>query len=119
MRFEKAYIPHGGYWSTPFSRWQGSFAHLNAISFAAQMAVRALQEREIGPDAFDCLYLGLTVPQKHSFYGGPWLAGLIGAETITGPIFSQACAVQKRTPYLLPRSAGPRGQGRRRGLGLG
>ena len=43
MFFQKAYIPHGGYWSTPFSRWQGSFAHLNAVPFAAEIAVRALR----------------------------------------------------------------------------
>ena len=96
MFFQKAFIPHQGYWGTPFSRWQGSFAHLNAIPFAAKVSVRALQERDIQPDWFDTLYLGLTVPQKHSFYGGPWLAGLIGAETITGPIFSQACATGAR-----------------------
>jgi acetyl-CoA acetyltransferase family protein len=96
MFFERAFIPYGGYWSTPFSRWQGSYAHLNAVSFAAEITVRALQEREIEPDVFDSLYLGLTVPQKHSFYGGPWLAGLIGAETITGTIMSQACATGAR-----------------------
>ena len=96
MFFQKAFIPHRGYWSTPFSRWQGSFSHLNAIPFAAEITVRALQEREIEPQVFDSLYLGLTVPQKHSFYGSPWLAGLIGAETITGPIISQACATGAR-----------------------
>jgi acetyl-CoA acetyltransferase family protein len=96
MFFERAFIPYGGYWSTPFSRWQGSYAHLNAVSFAAEITVRALQEREIEPDVFDSLYLGLTVPQKHSFYGGPWLAGLIGAETMTGTIISQACATGAR-----------------------
>jgi len=96
MFFQKAFIPHRGYWSTPFSRWQGSFAHLNAIPFAAEIAVRALEEREIEPQVFDSLYLGLTVPQKHSFYGGPWLAGLIGAEAATGPIISQACATGAR-----------------------
>ena len=96
MFFQKAFIPHGGYWSTPFSRWQGSFAHLNAIPFAAKVAVRALQEREIEPSLFDGVHLGLTVPQKHSFYGGPWLAGLIGAETAPGPIISQACATGAR-----------------------
>jgi acetyl-CoA acetyltransferase len=96
MFFQKAYIPYGGYWSTPFSRWQESFAHLNAIPFAAEIAVRALAERDISPQIFDSLYLGLTVPQKHSFYGGPWLAGLIGAETISGSIISQACATGAR-----------------------
>ncbi len=96
MIFQKSYIPYGGYWSTPFSRWQGSFAHLNAVPFAGEIAIRALEEHEISPQIFDSLYLGLTVPQKHSFYGGPWLAGLIGADTITGPIISQACATGAR-----------------------
>jgi len=96
MPFRKAFIPYGGYWSTPFCRWQGSFAHLNTIPFAAEIARRALEEREISPKVFDRLLLGMTVPQKHSFYGGPWLAGLIGAEAITGPIISEACATGAR-----------------------
>jgi acetyl-CoA acetyltransferase len=96
MLFQKAYIPYGGYWSTPFCRWQGSFAHLNAVPFAAETAVRALHERGISPQVFDSLYLGLTVPQKHSFYGGPWMAGIVGAESITGPLISQACATGTR-----------------------
>jgi acetyl-CoA acetyltransferase len=100
MFFQKAYIPYGGYWSTPFCRWQGSFAHLNAIPFAAEIAVRALEERDISPQVFDSLYLGITVPQKHTFYGGPWLAGLIGAETITGPMIGQACATGARVMGL-------------------
>jgi acetyl-CoA acetyltransferase family protein len=96
MYFEKTYIPYGNYWSTPFCRWQGSFSHLNAVSFAAEITTLALKERDISPEVFDSLYLGLTVPQKHSFYGGPWLAGLIGAQAITGPIISQACATGAR-----------------------
>ena len=96
MHFEKAYIPHGAYWSTPFCRWQGSLAHLHAVPFAAEIAARALEERGISPQVFDSLYLGITVPQKHLFYGGPWLAGLIGAETATAPMISQACATGAR-----------------------
>jgi acetyl-CoA acetyltransferase family protein len=96
MFFQKTYIPYGNYWSTPFCRWQGSFAHLNAVSFAAEITTLALEERGISPKVFDSLHLGLTVPQKHSFYGGPWLAGLIGAETVTGPVISQACATGAR-----------------------
>jgi acetyl-CoA acetyltransferase family protein len=94
--FTKAFIPYGGYWSTPFCRWQGSFAHLNAVPFAAEIARRALEERGISPKVFDSVYLGITVPQKHSFYGGPWLAGLIGAESATGPMIGQACATGAR-----------------------
>jgi acetyl-CoA acetyltransferase len=100
MFFQKSYIPYGGYWSTPFCRWQGSFAHLNAVPFAADIAVRALEERDVSPQMFDGLYFGTTVPQMHSFYGGPWLAGLIGAETITGPMIGQACATGARLMAL-------------------
>jgi acetyl-CoA acetyltransferase len=96
MRFEGVYIPYGGYWSTPFSRWQGSFSHLHAMTFAAEVTRRALEERQIPVEALDALYLGLTVPQKHSFYGSPWFAGLLGAETLTGPTISQACATGAR-----------------------
>jgi acetyl-CoA acetyltransferase family protein len=96
MLFRKTYIPYGGYWSTPFCRWQGSYAHLNAVPFAAEIAVRALQERDISPRVFDTAYLGLTVPQQHSFYGTPWFSGLIGAESTTGPVISQACATGAR-----------------------
>jgi hypothetical protein len=31
----RAEIPYGAYWSTPFAKWQGSFAHLHGIQFAA------------------------------------------------------------------------------------
>ena len=92
MRFDKAYIPYGGYWSTPFCRWQGSLGHLHSLRFGADVAVRVLAERKISPEVFDGLFLGMTVPQQFSFYGAPWVAGLIGAPAITGPIISQACA---------------------------
>ena len=36
MRFEKVYIPYGGYWSTPFCKWQGSLSTFNAIELAGQ-----------------------------------------------------------------------------------
>jgi len=90
--FDKAYIPYGGYWSTPFCRWQGSFGHLHSLRFGAEVAVGALAERKISPEVLDGLFLGLTVPQQFSFYGAPWVAGLIGAPGITGPTIGQACA---------------------------
>jgi acetyl-CoA acetyltransferase len=100
MFFQKSYVPHGGYWSTPFCRWQGSFAHLNAVPFAAEIASRALREREIPPETFDGLYFGITVPQMHGFYGAPWLAALMGAGTLTGPMVGQACATGARMTAL-------------------
>jgi acetyl-CoA acetyltransferase family protein len=92
MSFKEAYIPYGGYWSTPFCRWQGSFANQHAIVFAAEITKRALEDRNIQPAEFDGLILGMTIPQPHCFYGAPWLSGMIGATGITGPIVSQACA---------------------------
>ncbi|HSF82968.1 MAG TPA: thiolase family protein [Anaerolineales bacterium] len=96
MALENVYIPYQGYWSTPFCKWQGSFANLHPVTFAADVARKALDERGISPETFTALYFGLTVPAKHSFYGAPWVAGLIGANEITGPVFSQACATSAR-----------------------
>ncbi len=92
MSFKKAYIPYGQYWSTPFSRWQMSFQNLHAIKFAAEITIQFLNERNISSKEFDQLIFGLTIPQLNCFYGGPWLASMIGAEVTTGPIISQACA---------------------------
>jgi acetyl-CoA acetyltransferase len=96
MQFDHVFIPYGAYWSTPFTRWQGNFAHLHPILFAADVARRALRERDITPEAFDALFLGMTVPAEHSFYGAPWLAGLIGATSVSGPTINQACATSAR-----------------------
>src|SRR5574341_144325 len=96
MAFQNAFIPYGGYWCTPFVRWQGNFASLHPVRFAGEIAVRALAERKIALQEFTGLYAGWTVPSRNSFYGAPWLAGLIGAPGITGPVFSQACATSAR-----------------------
>ncbi len=96
MQFENAYIPYGCYWSTPFSKWQGSFANLEPIPFAAQVAVRAMKERNLDPAIFDGSCLGWTIPSKHSFYGGPWAAALMGLDRVPAPILSQACATGVR-----------------------
>jgi acetyl-CoA acetyltransferase len=96
MKFQNVFIPYGGYWSSPFVRWQGTLANAHPILLAAETAKRALKERNIAPDIFDAVFLGMTVPQKHSFYGAPWLAAEIGATGVTGPILSQACATSAR-----------------------
>ena len=93
----KAEIPYGAYWSTPFARWQGSFANLHSIEFAAHVARLELAKRKIDPAGFDYGVLGFSVPQKHSFYGLPWLTGLIGASQAGGPTMMQACATGVRT----------------------
>jgi acetyl-CoA acetyltransferase len=92
----KAEIPYGCYWSTPFARWQGAFANLHSIQFAAHVVKNELTRRAIDPKVFDYGVLGFSVPQKHSFYGLPWLAGLAGAGQIGGPTLMQACATGVR-----------------------
>ena len=92
----RAEIPYGCYWSTPFARWQGAFAHLNALEFCAEVARRELAQRDIPAGAFDHGVLGFTVPQKHSFYGLPWVAGMAGLPHLPGPTIMQACATGVR-----------------------
>jgi len=91
-----AEIPYGAYWSTPFAKWQGSFANLHSVEFAAHVAKAELAKRHLAPSAFDYGVLGMTVPQKSSFYGLPWFMGLIGGRKVGGPTISQACATSVR-----------------------
>lgn len=92
----KAQIPYGAYWSTPFARWQGSYANLHALRFAAHVVRRELAARDIPAGIFEHGVLGLSVPQKHAFYGLPWLAGMAGLGHIGGPTLMQACATGVR-----------------------
>ena len=93
---ENVYIPYGGYWSTPFSKWQNSFRDLHAVKFAAHVAKDALQERDIDPDSFDHAVMGMTTPQESSFYGTPWLMNMIGNSNVPGTQVAQACATGAR-----------------------
>lgn len=117
MRFEKTFVPYGGYWSTPFVRWQGSLAQSHPVKLAAEVASRALAERGIEPTVFDSLFFGMTVPSPHSFYAAPWVAGMIGNPDISGPTIMQACATSAR---LIGQAAGEvdSEQGRRCILGI-
>jgi len=96
MALEQVFVPYGAYWSSPFCRWQGSLGEQNAIEIAARTAAAALRARGVAPEVLDSLILGYTVPQKHSFYGAPWLAGMLGAPGISGAMVGQACATSAR-----------------------
>jgi acetyl-CoA acetyltransferase family protein len=96
VKFEKTFVPYGGYWSTPFVRWQGSLSQPHPIELAAAVARRALQERRIDAGTFDALFFGMTVPSPRSFYAAPWAAALIGNPDISGPTIMQACATSAR-----------------------
>jgi acetyl-CoA acetyltransferase len=90
MRFDDAVIPLDAAWSSPFVRWQGPVAELSSLDVAAQVTERALRER--GAWEVDELVLGMTVPQRQSFYGAPTLAARLGLGAVSGPLIMQACA---------------------------
>ncbi|MBO0689433.1 MAG: thiolase family protein [Candidatus Dormibacteraeota bacterium] len=92
MEFENAAIPLGLAWSSPFVRWQGALAEVCSLDLAVDVTGRALADRGLRPDAFDRLVLGWTVPQPGMFYGAPTVAARLGAERLSGPMLSQACA---------------------------
>ena len=89
-------IPYGGYWSTPFARWQGSLAHLHSMEFAAHTTRQALADREVDGGEFDYGVLGMTIPQTSCFYGLPWVTAMAGLGHVAGPTVSQACATSAR-----------------------
>lgn len=96
MPLTKVFIPYGAYWSSPFCRWQGALSNESSIELVAKTAAQFLSDRGISPESFDGLHLGFTVPQLSSFYGAPWVAGMIGAPGITGANIAQACATSAR-----------------------
>ena len=105
MNHRDAAIPLGAAWSSPFVRWQGSLADINSIDLAAQVARDALERAHVDPARLDSLVLGITVPQKESFFGGPTLAAKIGAPDITGPMIAQACATSAKCVQAAAASA--------------
>src|SRR5262249_60313602 len=106
--FENLSIPYGGYWSPPFAKWQGSFANLHAMRFAAPAAKAALAKRKLPATVFDHAIFGTTTPQRSSFYGLPWLMTMIGNPSVGGTVVSQACATSAR---VLATAAGDIEQG--------
>ena len=95
----KVYIPYGGYYSSPFARWQGSFANDNAIVLGAETAKRWLAEKNWDPGMLDYLYLGTTVGQHYLFYGSTWAAHLMGAGHMPGVTLMQACSTSTTCIY--------------------
>ncbi len=79
------HIPYGVYWSTPFSRWQGSLSRLHSLRLLAWTARRELERRGIAPAALQSAVLGCSVPQQGGFYGLPWVTGMLGAPHLAGP----------------------------------
>ncbi|MCC6523011.1 MAG: thiolase family protein [Polyangiaceae bacterium] len=92
MPLERTFIPYGAYWSTPFCRWQGGLGGFHALELAARAGRAFFAAQKLGVEAFDGVALGTTVPQRHAFYGAPWVAAMLGMPGVTGPTIAQACA---------------------------
>ena len=88
----KAFIPYGGYYSSPFARWQGSMATAHAIKLSSATSKRWFAQKGWDPINIDYVLLGMTIGQPQWFYGSPWAAALLGAENSPGILISQACS---------------------------
>lgn len=99
MSLANVEIPYGAYWSTPFTKWQGTLQHLHSMRFAAWVAKRELAHRNIAPEMFDSGVLGLTINQHQSFYGAPWPLYEIGAKFAPGHTVNQVCATGVRSLF--------------------
>jgi acetyl-CoA acetyltransferase len=89
--YTKAFIPYRGYFSSPFSRWQGSLQNEHAIELVAATAKKWFAQKNFDPKMFDYLFLGKSITQRHSFYGAAWCAALMGNPDISGLLIAQAC----------------------------
>jgi acetyl-CoA acetyltransferase len=93
--FTKPYIPYGGYYSTPFCRWQGSMQYDNAVSLGATTARRwFLEKRKIDPTVIDYLFFGSTVAQNHWFCSHNWAGAMLTDDKkfVPGLFVNQACS---------------------------
>ncbi|HVN97765.1 MAG TPA: thiolase family protein [Syntrophorhabdaceae bacterium] len=94
-RYTKAYIPYGGYYSTPFSRWQGGMQYDNAIELGANTARRwFLEKLKRDPVAIDYLFVGSTVAQNHWFCAHNWAGAMLTDDKkfVPGLFVNQACS---------------------------
>lgn len=101
-----AFIPYGSYWSTPFAKWQGALANLNSIRLAAAVGRPWLEARPAARERIDLGILGITNIQHGSFYGLPWLTGMLGLESVPGPTVQQACATSARVLQMAAQEIG-------------
>ena len=95
----KAFIPYRGYYSTPFTRWQGGLANEHSIQLGAKTSKRFFEAKDWNPLDIQYVLVGSTVYQKQWFYGGPWAAALMGATEAPGVLINQACSTSTFAIY--------------------
>jgi acetyl-CoA acetyltransferase family protein len=98
----KAYIPYGGYYSSPFCRWQGKMANENAVVVGADTAKRWFASRKLDPTVVEYLYYGITVAQHYMFHSHNWAAAMLvdGKKDLPGLMINQACTTSTTCIHL-------------------
>ena len=98
----KAFIPYKGYYSSPFSRWQGSMANENAIELGAKTARNWMLASKIDPKILDYMYYGITISQLHMFYSHTWAAAMLvdNEKDLPALMVNQACTTSTTCIHL-------------------
>jgi acetyl-CoA acetyltransferase family protein len=98
----KAFIPYNGYYSSPFSRWQGSLANENPIALGANTARSWFQSRDLDPTVIDFMYYGITIAQLHMFYSHTWAAAMLvdNQKPLPALMVNQACTTSTTCIHL-------------------
>ena len=98
----KAFIPYNGYYSSPFSRWQGSMANENPISLGAKTARSWFLSRDLDPTVIDFMYYGVTIAQLHMFYSHTWAAAMLvdNKKPLPALMVNQACTTSTTCIHL-------------------
>ena len=98
----KAFIPYKGYYSTPFSRWQGTMANENAIELGANTARKWMLANKLDPTVLDYMYFGITISQLHLFYSHTWAAAMLvdNEKALPALMVNQACTTSTTCIHL-------------------
>ena len=98
----KAFIPYKGYYSSPFSRWQGTMANENAIVLGANTARNWMLASKIDPKILDYMYYGITISQLHMFYSHTWAAAMLvdNEKDLPALMVNQACTTSTTCIHL-------------------
>ena len=98
----KAFIPYGGFYSSPFSRWQGTMATENAIVLGAKTARNWMLEKKFDPTVLDYMYYGITIAQHHMFYSHTWAAAMLvdNIKDLPALMVNQACTTSTTCIHL-------------------
>ena len=98
----KVFIPYKGFYSSPFSRWQGIMANENAIVLGATTARKWFLASKLDPTILDYLYYGITIAQHHMFYSHTWAAAMVvdNEKDLPALMVNQACTTSTTCIHL-------------------